>query len=121
MKRLSTEKLAMTVKLKREAKGLTQEDLSDLTGINRVMIGRIERQDFIPSIQQFEALADALDFDILEMFTEKTVNNSFIALKSAALSEEEKESVDKFLEMILALRQQILLRWRFENGASNNA
>ena len=39
MKKLSVTKLAKIVKLNREEKGLTQEQLSDLTGINRVMIG----------------------------------------------------------------------------------
>ena len=120
MKRLSAEKLAKTVKAKREEKGLTQEDLSSLTGINRVMIGRIERQDFIPAIHQFEALAGALDFDITDMFIEKEENNSFIALRSEALSDSEKEGVERLFKMMLALRQQILLRWRFENETSND-
>ncbi len=42
MKQLSTAKLAKTIKEKREEKDLTQEQLSSLTGINRVMIARIE-------------------------------------------------------------------------------
>jgi len=120
MKRLSTEKLAKTVKARREEKGITQEELSSLTGINRVMIGRIERENFTPSIHQFEALADALDFDISDMFMNTPENNSFIALRSEALSESEKEGVDKLFTMMLSLRQQILLRRKFENEASND-
>lgn len=120
MKRLSTKKLAKTVKTRREGKGLTQEDLSNLTGINRVMIGRIEREDFTPSIHQFEALADALDFNITDMFIDKQENNSFIALRSEVLSEGEKEGVDRLFTMMLALRQQILLRRKFENETRNN-
>lgn len=47
MKKLSSAKLAETLKKKRGEKGLTQEDLKNLTGINRIMIGRIERENFI--------------------------------------------------------------------------
>lgn len=42
------------------------------------MIGRIERESFIPSITQFEALANTLGFDITDMFIEKQTSNSFI-------------------------------------------
>jgi transcriptional regulator with XRE-family HTH domain len=115
MKKLSTAKLAETVKEKREQKGLTQEELSKITGINRVMIGRIERENFIPSITQFEALSNVLDFEITDMFVEKEETNSFIALRSEALSEGEKEGVDRLFKMMLTLRQQILLRRKFEN------
>ena len=44
MKKFSASKLAKTVRAKRKEKGLTQEQLSELTDINRVMIGRIERE-----------------------------------------------------------------------------
>lgn len=115
MKRLSSAKLAETVKKKREEKGLTQEDLKNLTGINRIMIGRIEREDFTPSITQLEALSNILDFEITDMFIEKEETNSFIALRSEALSEGEKEGVERLFTMMLTLRQQILLRRKFEN------
>ena len=119
MKQLSTARLAKTIKEKREEKDLTQEQLSSLTGINRVMIGRIERENFIPSITQFETLASTLDFDIAEMFVDKQETNSFIALRSETLSESEKEGVERLFTMMLSLRQQILLRRKFENETSN--
>lgn len=115
MQKLSTVKLAETVKIKREEKGLTQEELSNLTGINRIMIGRIEREDFTPSITQFEALSNILDFEITDMFIEKVETNTFIALRSEVLSENEKEGVEKLFTMMLTLRQQILLRRKFKN------
>lgn len=121
MKTLSSAKLAETIKSKREEKGLTQEELSNLTGINRVMIGRIERENFIPSMTQFEALALTLDFEITDMFVEKQKTNSFIALRGEALSENEKEGVDKLFTMMLSLRQQILLRSKFDNEAINHS
>ena len=118
MKTLSTAKLAKTVRTKRERKGLTQGELGNLTGINRIMIGRIERENFIPSIAQFEALANTLDFEITDMFVERQKPNSFIALRSKALNENEKMGVDKLFVMMLSLRQQILLRSKFENESS---
>ncbi|TCX48962.1 helix-turn-helix transcriptional regulator [Dehalobacter sp. 14DCB1] len=119
MKKLSVAKLAEIVKSKREEKGLTQEQLSDLTSINRVMIGRIERENFIPSIIQLESLANTLEFEIVDMFIEKQETNSFIALRSEALSENEKEGVEKLFTMMLSLRQQILLRSKFKNESLN--
>ncbi len=115
MKTLSTAKLAETVKRRREEEGLTQEELGKLTGINRLMIGRIEREDFIPSIIQFEALANVLGFEITDMFVEKQRTDSFVALRSEALNESEKEGVDTLFSMMLSLRQQILLRSKLEN------
>ena len=120
MKSLSTAKLAETVKAKRENLNLTQEELSSLTGINRVTIGRIEREDFIPSIRQLEALSNALDFDVMDVFTESQEDHSFIALK-AKTSQTGKEGVDKLFTMMLALRQQFLLRKKFENETNNAA
>lgn len=121
MKTLSTKILAQTITRLREEKGYTKEELGKLTGINRIMIGRIEKEDFIPSIMQFEALANILAFDITDMFVEKKKNNSFIALRSEALSDNEKEGVENIFKMMLSLRQQILIRRMFENESINKA
>lgn len=120
MKILSTKKLAETVKTLREEKGYTREKLGELTSINRIMIGRIEREDFTPSIIQFEALSNVLGFDLTEMFVENERTNSFVALRSEALSESEKEGLDKLFTMMLSLRQQIKLRSSFENESNHS-
>ena len=70
MKKLSFRLLAETVKSKRKEKGLTQIDLAKLTGINRSMIGQLENMTFKPSIEQLEALAEALDFDITNLYVD---------------------------------------------------
>ena len=70
MKKLSFRLLAETVKTKRKEKGLTQIDLAKLTGINRSMIGQLENMIFKPSIEQLEALAEALDFDITNLYVD---------------------------------------------------
>lgn len=118
MKTLSTKKLAETVKSKRELKGLTKEELGNLTGINRIMIGRIEREDFVPSIVQFEALSEVLRFDLTSLFVEKEQTNSFVALRSEVLSDSEKEGVEKLFTMMLSLKQQMQLRSSFDNESN---
>ena len=70
MKKISFRLLAETVKTKRKEKGLTQIDLAKLTGINRSMIGQLENMTFKPSIEQLEALAEALDFDITNLYVD---------------------------------------------------
>ena len=65
MKKISQELLAKLIKDKRNEKGLTQETLCTLSEINRTMISRIERCDYMPTIEQLEKLAEVLQFDIL--------------------------------------------------------
>lgn len=72
MKKFSHQKLAATVQNLRKSKGLTQAKLSELTGINRTMIGRIEKCDYTPTIEQLEALAEVLDFEPNELFENPT-------------------------------------------------
>ncbi len=61
MRRVSIALLANAVISQRKAKGMTQEDLCSATGINRTMIGRIERQDYMPTVRQLESICDVLD------------------------------------------------------------
>lgn len=121
MKTLSMSKLAKTVKILRDKKGMSQVELGKITGINRLMIGRIESQNFIPSINQLQELADVLQFDITEMFVTKSEPNSFIALRSEDMSDSEKEGVEKLFTMMLSIRQQILLRRKYENERKQHA
>lgn len=74
MKKLSQELLVTKVVERRKEKGLTQQQLADLTGINRALLSRLETSDFIPSIQQLEALGDVLEFDIVSLFIDESKN-----------------------------------------------
>jgi transcriptional regulator with XRE-family HTH domain len=114
MKKLSVQKLSTLVLKKRDELKLTQEQLSTQTGINRITIGRIEREDFIPSIHQLESIAQELDFDPSEMFVETENKRSFIALRSEVVNEYEKEGVDHLFSMMLTLRQHIILRSKYD-------
>ncbi len=68
MKKLSTAQLADTIIRLRKQQHMTQAQLATETGINRSLVSRMEKQDFMPSIEQLEALGDVLHFDITELF-----------------------------------------------------
>lgn len=109
MRRLSQEKMVKIVKELRKEKDLTQEQLSSVTGINRQMIGRLEKSEYMPSISQLEKLAEVLQFDILDLY----VDNEpmiYTAFRSSSMSDEEREGVDHMFEMMMASKQQLLLR-----------
>lgn len=71
MKKLSADVLSDTIVTARKKRGLSQAKLSELTGINRLMIGKIENKEYTPSIEQLQSLADALAFDITDLFIEE--------------------------------------------------
>ena len=63
--------MVATILKRRKEKGFTQKDLSDRTGINRVMIGRMENKEYMPSIIQLEKLGEVLDFEVTDLFEEE--------------------------------------------------
>lgn len=110
MKHLSQELLADTVKRQRTKKEMTQEQVSERTGINRAMIGRIERQEYIPSIPQLESLSHILEFDIDTLFVDKMKPTVYTAFRGSNLTSQEQDGVDHLFEMMLAVKKQIMLR-----------
>ncbi|MBR1599454.1 MAG: nucleotide sugar dehydrogenase [Lachnospiraceae bacterium] len=76
MKKLSEEKLSDLIISKRKENGLTQQQLADKTGINRAMISRLEKKNYIPSIPQLEALAEVLGFSPENVFAETLSNTA---------------------------------------------
>lgn len=75
MKKLNLSILAKHVVEKRKSKEMTQQQLADLTGINRAMLSRLELEDYMPSIPQLEKLGEVLDFEPIEFFKEEVVKN----------------------------------------------
>ena len=63
MKKLSISLLSSLVSTRRKEQSMTQQQLADATGINRALLSRLEKQDFVPSIAQLEALGEALGFE----------------------------------------------------------
>ena len=86
MKKLSLPLLAETVVSKRKALKITQTQLAEKTGMNRSMLSRVESQDYIPSIEQLQALGDVLQFEPASMF----INPEELSAKLAALATEKE-------------------------------
>lgn len=68
MKKLAITKMANTIIDKRKAQKLTQAQLAEMTHINRGMISRLESLDYTPSIDQLQAIAEVLDFEVVDLF-----------------------------------------------------
>ncbi|MGU7901709.1 nucleotide sugar dehydrogenase [Streptococcus suis] len=67
-KEFSQEFLKTIIFSKRKELGYSQQELSDLTGINRAMISKLEQGEYLPSIPQLLALSNVLDFEINSLF-----------------------------------------------------
>ncbi len=68
MQEISLSLLSETVKTSRKKQRISQDELSEKTGINRSLISRLENGDYTPSIDQLLSLGRILDFDIKDMF-----------------------------------------------------
>ena len=79
MKKLSLEKLVITIHALRKEKGLAQAQLAEVTGINRAMIGRIENKDYMPTVEQLQVLGEALGFEVVDMFMEDSADDTTTA------------------------------------------
>lgn len=110
MRRLSLTGLSALLKQKRTEKNMTQEQLCERTGINRNMIGRMERMTYIPTIPQLEKLAEVLSFDIEELFVDDTVPEVYTAFRGSHMTSEERRGAEHLMNMMIAAKQQIMLR-----------
>lgn len=72
MKKLSITKMADTIITRRKAQKLTQAQLAEMTNINRGMISRLESLDYTPSIDQLQAIAEVLGFEVVDLFEDDT-------------------------------------------------
>ena len=72
MKKLSLQLLSETVVAKRKALSLTQTQVAEKANMNRSMLSKLESQEYTPSIEQLQALAEVLNFEPTDMFTEET-------------------------------------------------
>ena len=68
MKKLYLPLLAETVAFRRKEKKMTQARLAALTGMNRSLLSRLEAGSYTPSVDQLQALSEALEFDTASLF-----------------------------------------------------
>ena len=74
MKKLSTSLLADLVMSKRKELKMTQQNIADATGINRALISRLEKEDFLPTIPQLEQLGETLGLEPDKVFVDNSTN-----------------------------------------------
>lgn len=61
--------IGYTLKMVRLAKGMTQQHVSDLTGIARPNIARVESDRHAATLETVLVIANALEIDIKKLFT----------------------------------------------------
>lgn len=71
MARFLLEKIATAVRDNRKKNNLTQAQLAEKTGINRAMIGRIEKCDYAPTLDQLNELIRVLNLNPLDFYGEE--------------------------------------------------
>lgn len=70
MKNFSISRLAGIIISQRKLRKMTQQELAEKAGINRSMLCRMENQDYVPSLDQLTRIANALSFDVSDVFIE---------------------------------------------------
>lgn len=86
MKKLSVDALSDVLMTSRKKRSLSQAQLSELTGVNRLMIGKIENKEYMPSINQLQSLAEVLEFDITDLFVEEASTSKKEPIKSCRIA-----------------------------------
>ena len=75
MKKLSLALQTQAVSSARKEKKITQAQLAAHIGMNRSVLSRLEAGDYMPSVDQLQALAETLGFDPAELFQEAEREN----------------------------------------------
>ena len=71
MKKLSLQLLAETVVSRRKEQKITQAQLAKAAGMNRSVLSKLESMEYTPSIDQLQALGEALGFEPADLFREE--------------------------------------------------
>jgi transcriptional regulator with XRE-family HTH domain len=110
MNKIDLNKLAELIQEKRKSKGISQDILGELTGINRQVIGRIELGKSVPSVQQLDLLLEVLDIDFNEILVANDKKDVFMAMRGEARTSEERMGLEKMISMMLCLKKHDRLR-----------
>ncbi|WP_346866841.1 MULTISPECIES: helix-turn-helix transcriptional regulator [unclassified Clostridium] len=115
MKKIDLEKLSSIVSKRRKERDMTQDQLGELTGINRQVIGRIELGKTVPSLNQLQQLLDVLEIDFDSILEDKQTEDVFMAMRGEARTAEERKGLETMISMMLCLKKHEQLR-RVYNG-----
>lgn len=112
MKTISLTKLAEITLKKRLDRCMSQAEVQEQTGINRLMVGRIERGEFLPSLVQLNKLAEVLEFSVLDLLEDANEDNVYIAMRGEAKTEDELAGIEHLFSMMSFIKAQSVLRSR---------
>lgn len=100
--------MALKIKALRNARGLTQQQLADLAGMERSQLSKIEREVEPASTKRLDALARALGVSVPELFDVSDPVDSYLSALTVVLQElahEDREAVISHALALKALRQ----------------
>ena len=83
---------AQKLKLLREEKGLSQQDLAGRAGINKMLISKYETERSTPSMENLGKIARALDVTVDYMIFDNVPSNGRVEFKDIELLEKFKEA-----------------------------
>jgi transcriptional regulator with XRE-family HTH domain len=78
--------IGATIRTYRLQKGMSQGDIEKRTGLLRCYLSRVENGHTVPSLETLQKIANALDLQLAEFFSDETVSREMSSLR---LSEEE--------------------------------
>lgn len=107
MKKLSMQLLADTVVSRRKAMKITQAQLSKTTGINRGLLSRLESLDYVPAIEQLQALGEALNFEPTDMFVDTATSTPIIVERPYTIAVAGTGYVGLSLAVLLAQHNKV--------------
>lgn len=110
MKKIDLEKLSSVVSQRRKEKDMTQDQLGELTCINRQVIGRIELGKTVPSLNQLQLLLDVLEIDFVSILEDSQTEDVFMAMRGEARTAEERKGLETMISMMLCLKKHEQLR-----------
>jgi transcriptional regulator with XRE-family HTH domain len=78
--------IGATIRTYRLQKGMSQGDIEKRTGLLRCYLSRVENGHTVPSLETLQKIANALDLQLAEFFSDETVAREMSSLR---LSEDE--------------------------------
>lgn len=111
MSRIS-ETVGSQIKVLRQERGISQEKLALIAGVNTSYVGQIERGIRSPTIDMLDKIAHALEVDIVELFRSETgwvlnsnseiLNKLIFELRTR--SEDEQNSIYEIVKRLLIFK-----------------